>query len=318
MTVETNVVESRPDFDPAAIPRADWDREPWNRWTFQHIDAVLPTAAVRGTPRTASDLPAAQQDLDGIVFDCDGHTDTIGGFLSTSFTDGFLVLHRGKVVAEQYFNGMTPSTRHLSQSVAKSVVGTVAGILIGRGVIDPAAPLTHHLPELNETAYRGASVQHVLDMTSGVVFDETYTAADSHMAQLDVAAGWKDGADPSWPRTVWDLILTLTDASRPHGAAFEYRSIETDVLAFVLQRATGLDLPSLVSTELWQPMGAEADAFFTVDPSGYALADGGFNATLRDYARFASLHLGRGAIGGRQIVPEAWIRQIVQGNQEMF
>ncbi len=114
------------------------------------------------------------------------------------------------------------------------------------------------------------------------------------MARLDVAAGWKHSDDPSWPKTVWDLILSLTQAERPHGEAFAYRSIETDVLAFVMQRVSGLGLADLVSRELWQPIGAEADACFTVDPSGYALADGGFNATLRDYARFALLHLNRG------------------------
>jgi CubicO group peptidase (beta-lactamase class C family) len=308
----------RPSPNPSEIPRADWDRAPWNRWTFQHVADMVATVPVSRGDGPASRLGSALQDIDGIAFECDGRRDTIGGFLESSFTDGFLVLHRGHVVAERYFNEMEPATLHLSQSVAKSIVGTVAGILIGRGELDPSAPLTLYVPEFEATAYRGASVQHVLDMTSGVVFDETYTALDSHMAKLDVAAGWKDSPDPAWPRTVWDLVLTLKDASRPHGAQFEYRSIETDVLAFAMQRATARALPELVSRELWQKIGAEADACFTVDPSGYALADGGFNATLRDYARFALLHLGRGTIDGRRIVPEAWHQEIRRGDHARF
>lgn len=295
------------------IPRPDWDRAPWNRWTFQHVREMVPTAQVWRGQGPASPLPENLQDIDAIGFDADGRSDTIGGFLKSSYADGMLVLHRGKVVAERYLNGMTPRTPHLSQSVAKSVVGTVAGILIGRGLVDPSAPVTHYLPELEATAYRGARVQQVLDMTSGVLFDETYTALDSHMAQMDVACGWKERTNPSWPGHVWELILSLKASECAHGASFRYRSIETDVLSFVLQKAAATPLAELVSRELWAPMGAQEDAYFTVDPAGYALGDGGFNATLRDYARFALLHLGEGVIDGRRIVPAAWIGETRTG-----
>lgn len=297
------------------IPRQDWDRAPWNRWTFQHVRDMVPTTQVWRGHGPASPLTADLQDIDAVGFELDGRRDTIAGFLASSYADGLLVLHRGRVVAERYLNGMMPHTPHLSQSVAKSVVGTVAGILIGRGLVDPAEAVTHYLPELEATAYRGATVQHVLDMTSGVVFDETYTAPDSHMAQVDAASGWKERRHPHWPATMWELILSLKEAECPHGAAFRYRSIETDVLSFVLQRAARTPLAELVSRELWAPMGAEEDAYFTVDPAGYALGEGGFNATLRDYARFALLHLGGGEIGGRRIVPAAWIEETRSGTR---
>ncbi len=298
-------VSARPVF-----PREDWDRAPWNRWSFQHVRELVPTAQVWRGAGPASPLPVALRDIDAIAFEVDGERATIGDFLETSYTDGLLVLSRGKVVAERYLNGMAPHTPHLSQSVAKSIVGTLAGILVGRGLVDPAAPVTQYLPELEQTAYRGATVQQVLDMTSGVVFDETYTALDSHMAKMDAACGWKERRDPSWPAHVWELVLTLTEAECAHGASFRYRSVETDILAFVLQAATGVSLAELVSLELWAPMGAEQDAYFTVDPAGYALADGGFNATLRDYGRFALLHLRGGELNGRRIVPAAWLEDI--------
>ncbi|WP_448955675.1 serine hydrolase domain-containing protein [Labrys neptuniae] len=291
----------------AAIPREDWDRAPWNRWSFQHVRELVPTAQVWRGAGPVTPLPAALQDIDAIGFESDGQASTVGSFFEANFADGLLVLHRGQVVAERYFNGMLPHTQHLSQSVAKSVVATVAGILIGRGVVDPAAPVSHYLPELEATAYRGATVQQVLDMTSGVVFDETYTAPDSHIAKMDVASGWKARKDPSWPAHVWELILQLNELGAAHGAVFNYRSVETDVLAFVLESAAGLRLPELVGRELWGPMGAEEDAYFTVDPAGYGLADGGFNATLRDYARFALLHLNGGEIAGRRLLPSAWL-----------
>jgi CubicO group peptidase (beta-lactamase class C family) len=193
----------------------------------------------------------------------------------------------------------------------------VAGILNGRGELDFKAPVTEYLPELARTAYRGASVQQVMDMTSGVLFDETYTAPDSHIAKVDRACGWKDLV-PGWPETMWQVILELTESEAAHGESFRYRSIETDVIGFILQRISGLALSELVSRELWVPMGAEEDAYFTVDRSGYGLADGGFNATLRDFARFGQLIANGGTAHGRQIVPRAFIEDLPNGNHELF
>jgi CubicO group peptidase (beta-lactamase class C family) len=141
-----------------------------------------------------------------------------------------------------------------------------------------------------------------------VRFSEEYTDPYSDIGQVDVATGWKPvppGTDPTfrWPSHMFELILGLKDTVRPHGAQFEYRSIETDVLAFIMERVTGKRLPQLVSEELWQKLGAEESACFTVDSAGYALADGGFNATLRDYGRFGQMILDNG--GG--IVPADWI-----------
>lgn len=299
------------------IPRDEWDLAPYNRWAFQNVRQMVPTAEVWRGPGPALPLVEAPQNLLELDFESDGGTSTIGRFLDGSYTDGFLVLSKGAVVTEIYMNGMKPRTTHLSQSVAKSVVGTVAGILHGRGELDFSAPVTEYLPDLASTAYRGATVQHVLDMTSGVKFDETYTAPDSHIAKVDRASGWKPLV-PGWPETMWKVILELTDSEAAHGESFRYRSIETDVLAFVLQSVSGLSLPELVSRELWAPMGAEEDAYFTVDSSGYGLADGGFNATLRDYGRFGRLIAGGGAAHGRQIVPWRFIEDLPDGDHARF
>lgn len=301
------------------IPRAEWDRGPYNRWTFRNVREVVPTTRVWRGRGPVSVMEEAPQDISGIRFTLDGKDWSVGDVLAETFTDGFLVIHRGRIVAEIYMNDMRRETLHLSQSVGKSVVGTVAGILIGRGLIDPKAPVTEYLPELEKTAHRGATVQQVLDMTTGTVFDESYTALDSHVAKLDAACGWKDPQSPDWPKTVWQLILELTEAERAHGEAFCYRSIETDILAFLLQRVSGRMLADLVSEELWMPLGAEEDACFTVDPAGYALASGGFNATLRDYGRFADMITHRGFYNGRQIVPQGWIAETRNGgNHAIF
>ncbi len=306
---------------PALIPpKMDWDRPPWNRWSFQNIRQILPTAGVwrgNGEPKL---LPRDDRDLDALAVEgTEGATTTLAGLLDETYTDGFLVIRNGAAVYERYFNGMGERTLHLSQSVAKSVTAAAAGVLVGRGLLDVTALVTDYLPELNDTAYRGATLQHILDMTSGVQFTEDYTDPYSDIGKADVASGWKPippESDPNfrWPRHMFELILGLETLDRRHGDVFSYRSIETDVLAFCMERVTGKRLPQIVSDEIWQPMGAEESACFTVDAAGYAMADGGFNATLRDYGRLGLLYLENG--GG--IIPPGWVEATRNGNHDIF
>jgi CubicO group peptidase (beta-lactamase class C family) len=299
------------------VPRREWDRAPWNRWAFQHIREIVPTVEVWRGHGHRQHFKRTERELEGLEFDTDAGRTTLTQHLDDTYTDGFLVLKSGELVLERYFNGMTERTLHLSQSVAKSIVGTTFGILAGRGVVDPAALVTDHLPELEATGWQGATLQQVLDMTTGVRFDETYENPYSDIGKVDVACGWKPppaGSDPDfrWPANMWELILGLREKVRPHGESFVYRSIETDVLGFVLERVTGKRLSEIVSEEIWQKIGAEESACFTVDSAGTSVADGGFNATLRDYGRFGQLILD----GGRGIVPAAWIEATRNGKYE--
>ncbi len=302
----------RPDHP---IPRNDWDRSPWNRWSFQHMRELLPTTEVwRGSGPTWT-LPTAKQSLDHLTFtDHQSQSTSIQQWLDTSFTDGFIVLHHGTIVFERYMNGMHDRSLHLSQSVAKSVTSVLAGVLSGKGMLDPAALVTDYLPELQDTAWQGATLRQVLDMSTGVRFNEEYEAADSDIAMTDIASGWKmPPAGLDAPATIWQQILGLTESARPHGESFNYRSIETDVLAHCIERVTGMRMSDVLSQEVWAPMGAENNACFTVDSVGYALADGGFNASLRDYARIGQMLANGGVANGRQIVPWDWIADIVSG-----
>ncbi|MDH3376776.1 MAG: beta-lactamase family protein [Gammaproteobacteria bacterium] len=291
------------------IPRNAWDRAPWNRWAFQHVRELLPTVEVWRGADAVWPLPRHSTDLDEIEFyNGKNNATTVKQWLVDSYTDGFVVLHEGVIVYEKYMNGMTERTQHLSQSMAKSVTSCVAGILVGRGLLDPETLVTDYLPELSETAWDGALLRHVLDMTSGVQFDENYEALDSDIARTDVASGWKIAADDKpAPSCVWEQILGLVKLECAHGDRFRYRSIETDVLANCMERVTGWRLAELVGRELWAPLGCEESAYFTVDTAGYALADGGFNATLRDYARVGQMLLDGGVGNDRRIVPQEWL-----------
>jgi hypothetical protein len=302
------------------IPRNLWDRTPWNRWSFQHIREILPTTEVwRGTGASWL-LPEAENNLDELEFvNQQNQSTTLLEWLTDNYADGIAVSHRGTLVYERYFNRMTQRTLHLSQSMAKSVTSAVAGILVGRGQLDPEEKITSYLPELKETAWNGAALRHALDMTSGVRYIEDYEALDSDIAVTDVASGWRTPQQgiPTFA-CIWDQIISLKQTTRPHGERFEYRSIETDVIAHCMERVTGTRLAELISHELWQPLGTEESACFTVDGIGYPLADGGFNATLRDYARFGQMLCNRGVANGRQIVPSEWISDTLDAEPSLF
>lgn len=315
------IMEGSPPPPEWRVPRADWDRPPWNRWSFQNIRKILPTEKI-GCGNSPTPWIVEERDLTKVAFDAfDGTPSTVSDVLN-EYIDGFLVAKGGVILHESYHNGMTRQTQHLSQSVAKSVVSTVAGVLIAKGHLDTTELITTYLPELESTAWRGATVQHVLDMTTGVRYVEEYTDPNSDMGRTDVACGWKqvpDGADPAdWPTTLWDQIMGLTECETDHGARFKYRSIETDVLGFAISRLTGLSLAEAISVFLWAPMGAENPACITVDPAGTGLGDGGMCATLRDYARFGQTMLDNGLVDGRQVIPADWVADVRSGDHGRF
>lgn len=301
------------------LPQPDWHLPPYHRWTFQHMREMTPTAGVRRGHGPVRWLETAKRDLGGVSFESRGRTLTLDNYIDESWTDGFLILHRGSIIEERYLNGMAPERLHLSMSMAKSILGTVVGILVDRGQIALDARIPEYLPELAATAYRDATVQHILDMTTGVTFDESYDTPGSHMQKLGNACAWGGrGDEPGWPETIWQLVLELTGEERPHGEKFVYRSIETDVLGFLVERVAGKPLAEIVSAELWQKLGVEEDAAYTVDHGGFALADGGFNATLRDYGRYAQLLVDGGRVADVQLVPEAWLDETRFGEGGRF
>ncbi len=305
-------------YRPQGMTYDNWDRPPFNRWSFQNLRTLFPTAAVGVAPAGRRDLPRAAKALDDLTYRrTAGDKETIGALLARTHTDAFLVIHRGHIVTEQYFGTMTETTAHISQSVSKSLVGALAGNFIDRGLLDPSAPATDYVPELQRCGYAGATIRQLLDMTSGVGFAETYGDPNSEVWAMDVCTGWRPDHDGRGPASLHDLILSLKQI-RPHGEQFEYRSVETDVLGWVLERRSGLALAQLMSEILWQPLGCEAEAYFTLDKAGVALASGGFAATARDYARFGLMMLNGGLAGEQRLLSSDWVAACGRGDQTKF
>jgi CubicO group peptidase (beta-lactamase class C family) len=290
----------------------NWQRVPFNRWAFQHVRELIPTARIPRGNGPVWKLPRAERDLTGVRFATRSGECTVAELLNETYTDGFLVIHQGRIVTEQYFNGLRPDMPHLLMSVSKAVTGLVAGALAGRGVLDVTARVETIVPELGGTSFEGATVQQLLDMRTGTRFVEDYDDPEGDIAVRDRVYLWRPDEGKLRPADAIEFFATLVNDDQ-HGGAFQYRSILTDVLAWVLEKAGQARFNDLVSRELWQPMSAEHDAEVTVDGHGNALADGGISATLRDAGRVGLLALRRGRARHAQVIPAAWIDDTIKG-----
>jgi CubicO group peptidase (beta-lactamase class C family) len=292
------------------VTLANWRQPPFNQWGFRNVRELLPTANIARSD-TPTVLPLARRHLEAIAFDDrKSEKTTVADALRTSHTDGFLVLHRGQIVSEWYAHGLTPSTQHLIFSVSKSVAGTVAGILADQSKLDPDAPVTAYLPELKESVYGTCIVRHLLDMSVGIHFDEDYDATEGDVVNYRRSSGWDllpPGLSPIHQR---EYLRTLRPDGTPHGHTFHYVSPNTDVLGWVFERACGMSYASIVAKYLWGPLGAESDAYITLDSQGAARVAGGICATLRDLARFGEMMRNDGISNGKQVVPTWWIDDI--------
>ncbi|MEX0984386.1 MAG: serine hydrolase [Actinomycetota bacterium] len=284
------------------VTLANWQDPPFNRWGFQHVRDLIPTARIaRGDGRPRA-LPRDERDLMRTRLRASGRSLSLARLLEETYTDGFLVLHRGRIVTEHYTNGMTPSTAHLLMSVSKSITSTAVGVLVGSGALRPDDMVTAHIPELAGTSFDGCTVRHLLDMRAGTRFNEDYDDLKADVRVYEQIYLWRPRTTRKLPASMTDYYPTLRNQGS-HGGPFDYRSVLTDVLGWVVERAGGGRFADLISSLVWQPMGAEFEAEVTVDAHGHAMADGGISCTLRDLARFGELM----RIGGRGVVPRSWV-----------
>ncbi len=302
---------------PAGISLRNWLSPPYSQWSFQHVADFVPTATISRGSGPAAVFPAAGAPLGEIrVTTTEGFRTTVGAVMATTATDGWAVIHRGSMVAEEYRGGLEAETGHLLFSVSKSLVATVVGALHGAGALELDAPVTEFVPALAHCGYASATVRHLLDMRSGIAFSENYCDPAAEIHALDQAIGWAPRSGPAVPATLREFLLTLRQKSI-HGGPFEYRSCESDVLGWICEVAGGQRMPELMSELLWGRIGAEYDATIAVDTAGTGFFDGGVSASLTDMIRFGSVFLRAGAsLTEQQVVPETWIADTVDGGPD--
>ncbi|HEU5016528.1 MAG TPA: serine hydrolase [Pseudolabrys sp.] len=296
----------------AQVTLANWRSPPFHVWGFQHVREIVPSADIPNAPNAVWQLPSRPDDLSRITFEHKGKRFDFESFLRGTDTDGIVILHRGGVVHEAYAHGMTRHTPHILMSVSKSLLGIIAGILIEKGVLDLDRGVADVIPELGDTAFAGATVGDLLDMRAGIHFDEDYLATSGMIVDYRKSHGWNP-REPGDPLSdMRSFFRNFKQSDGPHGGRFRYVSPNTDLLGWIIERVTNTRYADLVSTQLWQPMGAERSAYITVDRLGAPRCAGGVCATAMDLARIGQLIVQSGRRDGTAVIPVSWIDEITE------
>ncbi len=297
----------------------DYFSFPKMRWTVCHFRQLMPTVGVSrglGAPRPLERTIDAA--IDGLTFIPTGASTptTWAQSLSANYTDGIVILHEGKVVYERYSGCLDEAGQHGAMSVTKSLTGLLGEMLVAEGKLDATAKVATIVPELARSAFGDATVRQVLDMTTGLRYSEDYADPDADVWTYSAAGNpLPKPADYKGPQSYFDYLQTVAKQGE-HGVAFGYKTINTDALGWIIARVSGKSVADLLSERLWSRMGAEQDAYYTVDSTGTPFAGGGLNAGLRDMARVGQLLLDDGVVGGKRLVPEAAIQSISGGGDK--
>ncbi|CUH52959.1 serine hydrolase domain-containing protein [Shimia marina] len=257
---------------------------------FSNMDTLFLTAEIDKGDTPASPLPAAAP------MDMPEGFDT---WVQERTVTGMVVLKDGAVVHESYHQGTSAEDRKISWSVAKSYLSSLTGILVAEGLVELDAPVTQYAPILTGSAYEGVTVKNVLQMSSGVTFDEDYLDFNSdinRMGRVLALGGTLDG-----------FAAGLTESFVAPGTQFQYVSIDTHVIGMVLRGATGRSIPDLLGEKIISKLGYEAAPYYVTDGEGVAFVLGGLNIRTRDYARFGQMILQEGVYDGAQVVPADWL-----------
>jgi hypothetical protein len=236
--------------------------------------------------------------------------------LSANYTDGILIIHEGKVVYERYFGCLEEKGKHAAMSMTKSMTGLLAEILVAEGKLDENAQVASIVPELASSAFGSATVRQVMDMTTALDYSEDYTDPKADIWIYSAAASpLPKPKDYMGPNGYFAYLQTV-QGNGIHGETFGYRTINTDALGWIISRTTGKDLTELLSERIWSKIGAEQDAYMTVDAMGTPFAGGGLSAGLRDLGRIGLLMLNGGELNGRRLFPKEAVKNIRSGGDK--
>ena len=282
--------------------------------TFRNIERLFPTRIVpRG--RESQPLPTASKQLTNFTFESAGVTYDLYDYLAEGRVSALLVLKQGSIAFEKYFMGNDENTRWMSMSVVKSIAATLVGAAIKDGHIQSIDdPVTQYLPQFIGTAYEGVTVKHLLQMASGVKWNETYTDPSSdRRAMLEAQIAQKSGE-------ILKLMASLPRVAEP-GTRHNYSTGETQVVGALVAAATGTTVSDYLSQKIWSKVGMESDASWWLDaPNGLEIGGSGLSATLRDYGRFGLFLLNNGVVNGESVLPDGWVntassQQVINGKK---
>lgn len=292
------------------------------RYSVVHMREFMPTTNV---PRGNEVAPTAfeyalDKNIDKITFVPTGEKEPVTWkkSLELNYTDGIIILHRGKIIYEEYFGELTPERVHAIMSVTKSFTGTLASILVAEGKLDPNKLVREYIPKLAHSGFGDATVREVMDMTTAIRFNEDYNDPKAEIWQFSAAGNAMLEHKKDEPQGFYDYLPTIIKEGE-HGNIFGYRTANAEVLGWIISVVTGESVAEQLRNRIWSRLGMEQDAYYQIDALGIPFAGGGLNAGLRDLARFGETMRCGGEWRGDRIIPRKAIDDIlIGGDREAF
>lgn len=300
------------------LPDSNFFSFPNLRWSVCNMRALLPTASVSRNPTFYRKLPTKLDNrIESITFKTlTGESMSFGESLASNYTDGLLIMHNGEIVYEKYRGCLRPQDNHAAMSMTKSITGLLAEILISQGTLNESARVDTIIPELSTSGFGDATVRQVMDMTTSIQYSENYADPNADIWQYSYAANpLPKPKGYQGPVGYFEYLVTVKKANE-HGKKFGYKTVNSDVLGWILARVSGKKFNELASDLLWSKLGMEHSADITVDALGTPFAGGGLSASLRDLARIGDVMLNQGMLEGKQVLPKSVIASIRQGGDK--
>ena len=301
-----------PDHDvPPAVYdlRGAWGDKAILPLTLRHMDEIFPTRAVTHASKIW-ELPYAERPLD-FSYEFEGKTYQAEAILDRTYTNALVIIKDGRIVYETYRNGSDDEDRFAGFSMSKSITSIMIGCAVEEGRLDINRPVDEYLPELKTGGYAGVTIKQILQMRSGVYRNENY---NNLRDQEQIRRGTPNSA-------LRDNLYRYTDAARTierrwePGRHYHYMNLDTTVLGWLIERVSLRSISRYATECLWEPLGAESDAYFMMDgPPGVGreFTAAGFNATLRDWARVGLMMLNKGQ-AKRRVISEEWVKESTTG-----
>ena len=291
----------------------NWRKYPFNSWSFVNVRNLIPTSPIYNNPDKKVILQKQLIDIDDLVIDHKNTSYKLKEIFKICDTDAFLVMHKGKIKFEFYDKFTRFNTPHIIFSVSKSLTSLLTGILVEKKVININNYISHILPETKGTAYEDATVRNVLDMSIASGFIEDYTGQAEIFKKYRSSTGW-DLPETKSKQTVkglHDFLSSMPKSNQKHGKKYHYCSPHSDLLGWIIERASGENYSKIMADLLFKKAGINHEANVTVDKWGASRAAGGISVSPYDLLLLSELVRNHGSNKNGQVIPAAWIEDFV-------
>ena len=305
-----NIMEGSPPPKNYQVTLENWRKYPYNKWSFVNVRNLIPTSPIHSGNDFRMNFKTKITNFNDLIINHNNSSFNFIDILKKSDTDAFLVMHKGNLIYEFFDNFTSKNSPHIIFSISKSLTSLLAGILHEKGILNLNKTVSYYLREIKGTAYEDATIRNVLDMNVASSFIEDYTGESEIFKNYRSSTGWdidKNTINKLNDNGLHKFLSTMPKSKLPHGQKYHYCSPHSDLLGWILERASGENFSSIMSNLLFKPAGVQFNSDVTLDKWGASRSAGGISISLYDLLTISELVRCEGSNKNGQIIPSTWI-----------